>query len=235
VTETTAVPTIRLENPFAPLTGLCELVMVRHGEQQLSRETSVEHAVDAPLSELGLRQVEEVGKRLAAKEVHAIYSSPLRRAFETGEAIGRHHGLVPQAMDELREFHPWLGLEPGRSIHDLLSREEVRGIFREHIRTKKFDAFPYAEDRHLFRDRINTALAGIIDRHLGQRVVVTCHGGVINALLAAVVGSDQDLPVRVHHTSISVFRGADTRRSVISVNDFTHVLDLQDSINPFNL
>jgi 2,3-bisphosphoglycerate-dependent phosphoglycerate mutase len=234
-TTTAPVPTIRLENPFAPLTGLCELVLVRHGEQQLSRDTSVDDAVDAPLSELGLRQVEAVGKRLAETEIHAVYSSPLVRAFQTGEAIGSHHGLVPHAVEALREFHPWQQLDAGRSIHDLLSADEVRAIFREHVRTKRFDAFPYSEDRDAFRARINAALGDIIDRHLGERVVVTCHGGVINAFLAAVVGTDQDLPVRVHHTSVSVFRGADTRRSVISVNDFAHVLDLQDSVNPFNL
>jgi probable phosphoglycerate mutase len=39
----------------------------------------------------------------------------------------------------------------------------------------------------------------------------------------------------VHHTSISVFRGADTRRAVLSVNDYAHVLPLQDAVNPFNL
>lgn len=235
MTQTTSVRTIHLENPFAPLDGLCELLLVRHGEQVLTRDQSINVALDPPLSALGLRQVEAVGRRLAETAIHAIYSSPLRRALQTGEEIGKHHGLTPSALDELQEFHPWVGLDADRSIRDVLGLDEVREIFREHGRTKKFSAFPYAEDRDAFRTRINDTLAGVIDRHLGERVVVSCHGGVINAFLAAVVETEQDLPVRVHHTSISVFRGADTRRSVISVNDFNHVLALQDAINPFNL
>ncbi len=234
MTPTTSARTIQLENPFAPLDGLTEVLLVRHGEQVLTIDQSVEDAVDPPLSELGLRQVEAVGRRLAGREIHAVYSSPLRRALDTGAEIGRHHGLVPKALDELREFHPWQSFE-GESFREALGAEEVKRIFRDHLRTKSFAPFPYAEDRDTFRARINDTLAGIIDQHHGGRVVVTCHSGVINAVLGAVLETDQDMPVRVHHTSVSVVRGADTRRAVVSVNDFAHVLDLQDSVNPFNL
>src|SRR5438552_18596969 len=92
VTDTTAAPTIALETPFAPLAGRCELVLVRHGEQLLTKEMSVSESIDPPLSELGERQAAAVGQRLAMMQVDAIYSSPLRRAFQTGEAIGRFHG-----------------------------------------------------------------------------------------------------------------------------------------------
>jgi probable phosphoglycerate mutase len=229
------VRSIDLENPFAPLVGMCELVMVRHGEQVLNRETSVDRYLDPPLSELGERQVQAVAVRLRDTQIDAIYSSPLRRAFDTGAAIGSHHGITPERLEALQEFHPWLGLQADRSVHDLLPADQVKTIFRDLARTKRFDAFPYGEDRHEFRRRINEALSGIIDRHPGERVVVTCHSGVINALLAWTVQTDQDMPVRVHHTSISVFRGADTRRAVISVNDYNHVLPFQTAVDPFNL
>jgi probable phosphoglycerate mutase len=229
------VRSIDLENPFAPLVGMCEFLMVRHGEQVLTRETSVDRSLDPPLSELGQRQVQAVAARLRETHIDAIYSSPLRRAFDTGAAIGGYHGITPQRVEALQEFHPWLGLQADRSVHDILPPGEVKGIFRDLVRTKRYDAFPYGEDRHEFRRRINLALSEIIDRHPGQRVVVTCHSGVINALLAWTVQTDQDMPVRVHHTSISVFRGADTRRAVISVNDYTHVLPFQTAVDPFNL
>jgi probable phosphoglycerate mutase len=235
VTDAAAAPTIALENPFAPLTGLCELVLVRHGEQVLTRDTPVSETIDPPLSELGERQAAAVAQRLSSMAIDAIYSSPLRRAFQTGELIGKFHGITPTPVNELQEINPWVGIDPTRSFHELLGKDRVREIFREHIRTKRFDAFPYTEDRTAFRKRINTALGAIIDAHHGRRVVVTCHSGVINAFLAEIVQTDQDLPVRVHHTSISVFRGADVRRGVISVNDYAHVLPLQDAVNPFNL
>lgn len=235
MTQTSAVSTVCLENPFAPLDGLCELLVVRHGEQVLNAEQSVASAIDPPLSELGLRQVESVGQRLASTPIHAVYSSPLARAFQTGESIATHHGLTPTPLDELREFHPWADFDADKNFREVLGDEEVRRIFRDHLRNKSFASFPYAEDRGLFRARICDVVSDIVDRHLGERVVITCHSGVINALLASVLDTEQDMPVRVHHTSISVVRAADTRRALISVNDFAHVLDLQDSVNPFNL
>lgn len=232
--NTARARTIDLENPFIELEGMCELVLVRHGEQHLTRDTAVGQTIDPPLSELGERQAEAVGERMAGARVDAMYTSPLQRAADTGRAIGKHHGIDPVPVDALQEFHTWIKLDHGKTVAEVLPREQVSAIFREHVRTKRFAAFPYAEDRDAFRGRVNGALGDIINRHLGQRVVVTCHSGVINAFLASIVETDQDVPVRVHHTSINVFRGADTRRAVISLNDHAHCLPLQSSINAYN-
>jgi probable phosphoglycerate mutase len=226
---------IDLDNPFAPLTGLCELVLVRHGEQQLSKELSAGETVDPPLSELGERQVRAVAQRLATKQVDAVYSSPLRRALRTGTEIADQHGLVPVVRDELTEYEPWQRFPADQSPFEVLPHDEISQIFREHIRTRRYEAFPYAEDPIEFRARVLGQIAAIVDDHLGERVVVTCHGGVINAVLADALGSGFDMPVRVHHTSLSVLRGADTRRAVQSVNDFSHVLPFQTHVGAMNL
>lgn len=226
---------IDLDNPFAPLDGLCELVLVRHGEQQLTKELSAGETVDPPLSETGERQVQSVADRLAATRVDAVYSSPLQRALRTGTEIGARHGLTPEVRDTLTEFEPWQNFPADQSPFEVPPHEEISTIFREHIRTRRYEAFPYAEDGAAFRARVLGELSRIIDAHLGQRVVVTAHGGVINAALADALGSGFDMPVRVHHTSISVLRGADTRRAVQSINDFSHVLSFQTHVGAMNL
>lgn len=228
--------TIDLENGFSPtLDGMCELVLVRHGEQSLPKNLPVAEQVDPPLSELGRQQVAAVAERLATMHIDAIYSSPLQRALLTGQAIGAKHGLTPVALDALREIDPWAEFPSDKGFFDVLGHEEVTAIFRAHGRTKKFDAFPYTEDVAEFRARVIGALAEIVDRHLGQRVVVTCHSGVINAYLAFVFGSDLDMLVRLHHTSLTTFRGADTRRAVLIVNDYAHVLPFQTAMGDTNL
>ncbi len=226
---------IDLDNPFAPLTGLCELVLVRHGEQLLTKKLSAAETVDPPLSELGEQQVAAVAQRLAGSRVDAVYSSPLQRALRTGTEIARHHGVVPVVRDELTEYEPWQNFPADQSPFDVLPQEEIARIFREHIRTRRYEAFPYAEDPVDFRTRVLGQIAAIVDDHPGQRVVVTCHGGVINAVLADALGSGFHMPVRVHHTSLSVVRGADTRRAVQSVNDFSHVLAFQTHVGAMNL
>lgn len=226
---------IDLDNPFAPLTGLCELILVRHGEQVLSKDLSAGETVDPPLSELGERQAQAVADRLARTRVDAVYSSPLRRALRTGTDIAERHALAPIVCEELTEYEPWQKFPADQSPFEVLPQEEIATMFRDHIRTRRYGSFTYAEDGAEFRARVLRRVSSIVDEHLGQRVVISCHGGVINAVLADALGSGFDMPVRVHHTSLSVVRGADTRRAVQSVNDFTHVLDFQTHVGAMNL
>ncbi|MET3862596.1 putative phosphoglycerate mutase [Dietzia sp. 2505] len=231
----TRARTIDLDNPFAPLTGLCELILVRHGEQLLTRELSASETVDPPLSDLGRRQVEAVADRMRSSRIDAVYSSPLRRALDTGRAIAGHHGLEPTVYEALTEYEPWQDFPADQSPFETLPHEEISRIFREHARTRSYQAFPYAEDPIAFRARVLGSVAAIADSNPGRRVVVTCHSGVINAILADALGSGFDMPVRVHHTSLSVVRAADTRRAVQSINDFTHVLSFQSEVGAMNL
>ena len=85
---------VDLKNPFLKtLEGMTELLLVRHGEQQISANMPVGDVVDAPLSPLGREQARVVGERLASAEIDAVYCSPLSRARITGEEIARHHDL----------------------------------------------------------------------------------------------------------------------------------------------
>ena len=214
---------------------MCELVLVRHGEQQLGKHLTTGETLDPPLSELGLQQIEAVGQRLAGVHVDAVYSSPLRRALDTGRAIARHHGLEPTTVPALVEFEPWQQLPSDRPLSELLPHEEISQIFRSHTRQRRWDDFPYSEDVESFRTRVVTAIDEIVTHHPGQRVVITSHSGIVNTYLSQIWQTPFDFLVRLHHTSLTVVRGADVRRAVISVNDFAHVLPFQVSVNPSNV
>src|SRR2546421_645446 len=89
------------------------LILVRHGESEWNRISRYQGQADAPLSELGLRQAEALGQRLALEKIDAIYASPLQRALRTAEAIARFHPRVPVIQDTaLYEIHhgDWQGL-----------------------------------------------------------------------------------------------------------------------------
>jgi probable phosphoglycerate mutase len=232
----TKVRSILLETTLIPdLDGMCELVLVRHGEQALGPDLTTAESHDPPLSALGQQQVHALADRLADVPLHAIYASPLSRAFDTGNAIGERHGLTPMVRSELAEFNPWAQLDPNLPLQDQLDKDEISEIFRSHSRTRRWDVFRYSENLEAFRSRVVGTMEEIISSHESQRVVVACHSGVINTYLSHLWGASQDLLVRVHHTSLTVVRGADVRRAVISVNDHAHVLPFQSVVNDSNL
>ena len=63
--------------------------------------------------------------------------------------------------------------------------------------------------------RVGAAIETILARHPGQVVVVACHGGVINAYLALVLGLDrEDMFFRPAHASIHRVAYLGSRRVV---------------------
>lgn len=226
---------VDLSNPFLDtLEGVCELLLVRHGEQQYARGMTIRAGVNAPLSPLGQRQADAIGLRLAPREIDVVYASPLIRAFDTGKAIADHHQLEPVVLDDLHEVDLWGQLDQDQPLGASLSEEEMRSIFRDSQRTQRWESYIYGEDAEGFRQRVFTTIEKIAADHVGQRIVVACHGGVIGTYISQLWGANVDNVCHVHHTSITTVRAMDDYRRVIAVNDFAHVLDFQDSINELN-
>lgn len=229
------VRTIDLENPFVEsFEGMCELLLIRHGEQQFFSNIPLGEAIDAPLSELGRKQAAVVGERLAPARLGRVYCSPMQRAYDTAFQVARHHALEPIVVEELREIDIWQRAPQDKGLLDLYTPAELAEIYREVTRTRKYHAYPYCEDGDAFKQRIVAAIDRIAAESEGMRVAVACHGGVINAYLSHLFGSAYDNLVGVHHTSITVIRAADRRRAALTINDYSHVMAVQSSRGDLN-
>jgi 2,3-bisphosphoglycerate-dependent phosphoglycerate mutase len=227
---------VDLGNPFPPsLEGMCEILLVRHGEQAYVENMPLGEGIDAPLSELGRRQAAAVGERLASVELAAVYASPFRRAHDTGKAIAEAQGLEEIVREELAEVELWLGLPRDKSLVEAIGPDRLREIYREVNRTRRWDAYPHAEDRDGFRRRVKDGIDRIAADHVGERVAVAVHGGVINCYLSQVVESPYDQLFSIHHTAITTVRASGERRAIIAVNDYGHVLPFQSELNPLNV
>jgi 2,3-bisphosphoglycerate-dependent phosphoglycerate mutase len=235
MTTTKRIRTIDLENPFVEsFEGMCELLLVRHGEQQFRENIPLGEALDAPLSELGWQQARAVGERLAPARLGAVYCSPLSRAHNTAKEIAKHHGLTPVVDPDLSEVDLWKHAPQDKGLLDIFPRDDLIAIYREVSATRKHNAYPFCEDIDAFKARVIGAIDRIIAASIGSRVVVACHGGVINAYLSHVMRSGYDHLVSVHHTSITVVRAADTRRELLTINDYAHVMAFQNSRSSLN-
>jgi phosphohistidine phosphatase len=71
-------------------------VLVRHAEAAPGRPDALRE-----LTPKGRRQARELGKRLVREHPDALLTSPLRRAVQTADAIGRAAGLTPESSDLL--------------------------------------------------------------------------------------------------------------------------------------
>ena len=205
-----------------------ELVLVRHGEA--SPPSPQDANYDPPLSERGRRQAHLLAKRLAQVPIHALYASPLRRAQETAAAVSAATGLPVVTMSDLREVDIDVGQL--RAAYGQAEREAViEDMARKLLTRACWDILPGFEPSHSFRLRVRRALAHIVSRHPGQRVVVVCHGGVINMYLSIILGIPRDIFFLPEHTSLTVVRTSGQRGVVQVVGDYSHLLE--DGLSPF--
>ena len=205
--------------------GVTELIFVRHGEQHIPdpRGGPIGDTFDPPLSERGEQQAKAVGERLSTDRVDAVYASPLRRALETGKQVARHHRLEPIVVQDLREIEIFRDMPHELSPIAHFGRELLAGVRERMIRERKWDVYPLSESSFDFRKRTVNAVESIIAANEGKRVVVACHGGVINSYIAHIIGVDYDMFFRPAHCSIHVVFSGHGVRALQSLNDVHHL------------
>ena len=199
------------------------VLLVRHGESTWNAERRVQGQHDPLLSEFGRRQAGQVAARLAGRPLVALYSSDLRRAWQTAEPIAEAVGLEPIPLQGLREIA--LGDWEGKT------REELAREFPEEweawSQRPSWDLVPSGEGAGPFERRVRETLAWILSQHTVGDVLCVTHGGVIQVALGSVVaprrGSDGLFPFVIENCSLTVLQRSSSRTVVTAVNDTCHL------------
>jgi 2,3-bisphosphoglycerate-dependent phosphoglycerate mutase len=203
-----------------------ELILVRHGQQGDNglNDPNRPYGGDVDLSDLGRRQAEVVAAALAAEPLDAVYASPLRRAAQTAHAVAAPHGLTPVVDERLVEIQGYRDLAPGETVASALGPEGLAAMRARMVVARRWDALERSEPRDEFEARVAAAVAAVLASHSGSyRVALVCHSGVINSIVARVLGMDTDFVSFVAHASISRVLTGDGRLAVRSVGDEGHL------------
>lgn len=208
-----------------------ELILVRHGQQDYDAGGPVGDSFDPPLSALGEQQARLVGAALSTERIDAVYASPLRRALETGREIARHHRIEPVILEDLREVGVFQDIPRDRTALDYVGKQLLAGIRERMVMEKSWDVYPFSEASAAFSKRVVNCIEGIIATHPNERVVVACHGGVINAYAGHIIGTKYDMFFRPAHTSINIVAAGGLIRALFRLNDTHHLITAEGSFH----
>ncbi|MFM8794003.1 MAG: histidine phosphatase family protein [Acidimicrobiales bacterium] len=191
-----------------------ELILVRHALPVRRENTS--GPADPELSEAGHAQAARFAGYMAEETIDAIYSSPLRRAMQTAEPLAALADLPVVVVPGVAEFdqhsNEYIPVEELKAANDPRWREMVDGGWNSD------------EDMSEFHDRVVSSLESIISGNPGRKVVVTCHGGVINEYLAHVLGIEGNQFFYPNYTSIHrIAASSKGHRSILSINETSHL------------
>jgi probable phosphoglycerate mutase len=193
-----------------------EVILIRHAIP-VRRELE-SGAADPELSAQGVRQAELLAEYLSFESLDAIYSSPMLRAQQTAAPLASLFSLGISLVDGVAEFDRhsewYVPVEELKAANDPRWHELVSG---------EWTATHETEEQ--FISRVTSAIETIISDHGSQRVAIVCHGGVINAYIASILGVGNKRGF-FYPNYTSIHRVAAARsgeRSVVTLNETSHL------------
>ena len=161
-----------------------QLYLIRHGESEWNRLSRYTGKQDIPLSELGREQANRLAERLAAEKLPAIYASPLQRARETANIIGRltrTRVVIEPGLAEI-DHGRWEGLTTPQVIQEFPA-DHARWRAQPHT-----VVMPQGESLGDVMRRADASLNRILAEQDRGKIAICSHDAVIRVLLLKTLG-----------------------------------------------
>lgn len=193
-----------------------ELVLVRHAEPV--RIVDADGPADPHLTDRGHRQADALASYLATERIDAVWSSPMVRARETAAPLASALGLEVYVDRELAEWDK--EATSYIPVEELRATKDERWVAMVEGDLSSMEGVDPVE----FQTGVVRAIEHIITGNPGGTVAVVCHGGVINAYLASILGITRPLWFEPKYTSIHrVLASRRGDRSLQALNETAHL------------
>ena len=187
------------ETPAAPgWTGArgapTRLLLLRHGQTELSVQRRYSGRGNPALTELGWRQADAATRYLAQRGgIAAVVTSPLQRCYDTAVTAAKALGLDVTVDDDLVEtdFGAWEGLTFGEAA------ERDPELHRRWLRDTTATP-PDGESFDGVHERVRRARDRIIAEHGAATVLVVSHVTPIKMLLRIALDAGPGILYRLH-------------------------------------
>ena len=205
---------------------MTEIILARHGETAWNVEEIFRGRIDVELNETGLKQAELLAEYLREKEIEAVYSSPLRRALNTAQAVGDIHQLKVETVHGLidMDFGEWQGL----SVREV--EERYKECYTDWINRPEKVKIPGGENLDDVRERATDVIDHLVEKHK-RTVFIVSHRVVNKVLICALLGLDNShfWNIRQDTCGIIIFIYENGRYILTRHNDTSHLKSLPTS------
>lgn len=195
------------------------ITWIRHGQSEWNAQNLWQGHSESPLSELGRRQAQALGRRLASGgyRFDKVFSSDLGRAHETARLSLPDREITVDPR--LREIH--FGVFEGRSLEQLeeAERAELTGWWRSPYQRALTGGGESMADLRARVEAWSAELDGV------SQIAVFTHGGVIRDAL----WRETSPPVEgawsfaLDNTGLTVINYTSRRNVILRVNDCAHL------------
>jgi phosphoserine phosphatase len=197
------------------------VVIVRHGRTEWNRVERFRGRAEIGLDKVGMKQAEAAAKRMREWPISAIYSSPLCRAMTTAEIIAAPFKLNVQPIPGIIDidYGEWQGL----STEQVVAKDG--NLYSQWIESPYKVKFPAGESFAEVRERVASAIDGLIIQHPKETFVLVSHKVICQILILSLLGLDSShfWQITQDICAMNLFEVRGGIPSVFFLNDTCHL------------
>ncbi len=193
------------------------IIFLRHGQAKNNTERILAgRTPGVPLTEEGVDQSEKAAKFLEDMNISAIYSSPIERAKNTAEIVGKHNSIDIRIDERLIELD--MGKFTGMPYDKIFSSHG--NVFMKFYNGELEIAHNGVETFVEVKKRIQEMVDHVIENHPDENVVLVTHMDPIKAMLSTIVSlSPENLyELIIANGSLNIFREYKRKFSISGIN-----------------
>ena len=203
------------------------IYLIRHGQTDWNVAKKIQGSTDIPLNEMGKKQAGCLARGMENRPVTRVYTSRLKRAYETGLAIAESQKIKAEQIPGLEEV--------GYGVWEGLTMEEIARQYPKELEQWYLSpvdvAPPGGETQTEVYERCKKAVDRIMSETEGD-VAIVSHGATVVFLLEYLLqGSreEDEEDIIVGNASISTIEyDPKTRQfTLIQLNDREHLKELE--------
>ena len=199
---------------------MTDIYFIRHCESVTNAMGIFAGNSEYPISERGEEQLKYLKERFKKIHLDKVYTSPLSRAYKTGEAVN-FYNQAPLIVEP--DLH-----ERSMGIYEGLNSSAYTPEEQEYRKAHPMDFRPpKGENVRDVIDRVMPVLRKIIAENPGKTVAVTAHGGVIKYCFHQLRGLSDDEIRKIKimgNTGVTLVRFSDPEHFVfLYENDTSHL------------
>jgi len=153
------------------------LILIRHGETDYSLQKRYCGFSDPSLNNKGIWQSKKLADRLVGLSSVKVYSSDLKRAYETAKIIFKNNSIEKAA--DFREMN--FGLFEGLKYEEIVRRYPK--LYRHWVDNPENVKIPNGEGLKDLRKRVKERLSLILSQQPGKTLAIVTHSGPIRVIL----------------------------------------------------
>jgi probable phosphoglycerate mutase len=193
------------------------IIFLRHGQaENNTKKILAGRSPGVDLTQVGIQQAEQSGKMLESLNISAIYSSPIDRALQTAEIVGKHCDLDITNDDRLIE------LDMGK-----FTKMPYDQIFAKHgnVFLKFYEGSNEVSENGVetfanVQKRVFDMVDFVVNKHKNQNVVLVTHMDPIKAMIGKTLSLKPEIlfELIIANASLNIFKNHDQKFYLTAIN-----------------